>query len=58
MNNEKINTAPWDKEPNHEEFEHNGYTCLLNRGPLGTWCGYVFLNDIKKRELNKLVKKN
>lgn len=31
----------WLSEPNRMEFKHNGFHCLLNRGPSGAWCGYV-----------------
>ncbi len=31
----------WDDEPDRLEFEHAGLPCLLNRGPMGVWCGYV-----------------
>lgn len=32
---------PWENEPAHVEFRHCGLPCLLHRGPLGAWCGYV-----------------
>lgn len=33
---------PWDAEPDHmDETSPEGYPCLLRRGPLGSWCGYV-----------------
>ena len=32
----------WDSEPeNRVAFEHVGLPCVLHRGPLGYWCGYV-----------------
>lgn len=33
--------GPWNNEPDHVEFEHNGMPCILHRGPAGAWCGYV-----------------
>jgi len=33
--------GPWHDEPDRVVFEHAGYPCILNRGPLGSWCGYV-----------------
>lgn len=33
--------GPWDSEPDHEEFEHAGMACVIHRGPVGAWCGYV-----------------
>lgn len=32
---------PWLTEPNRVEFEHAGLPCLMLRGPLLAWCGYV-----------------
>lgn len=37
MNTEK----PWLSEPNREQFPHNGYACVILRGPVGALCGYV-----------------
>ncbi len=31
----------WHRETDRAEFEANGFACLLQRGPLGAWCGYV-----------------
>lgn len=31
----------WLDEPDREEFRHEGFDCLLNRNPMGAWCGYV-----------------
>ena len=31
----------WDNEPDRVDFTHAGFACLLHRGPLGAWCGYV-----------------
>lgn len=37
-------SGPWDGEPDGAiEFEHKGLPCMLHRGPLGAWCGYVGL---------------
>lgn len=33
--------GPWLAEPDRLEFRHKGVPCLLNRGPLGAWCGYA-----------------
>jgi hypothetical protein len=33
--------GPWTAEPDREEFRHAGLACLLHRGQLGAWCGYV-----------------
>lgn len=33
--------GPWDSEPDREEFQHEGFPCLVNRGGMGAWCGYV-----------------
>lgn len=32
---------PWKGEPDREEFVHAGLPCILRRGPMGVWCGYV-----------------
>ena len=37
----KWGPGPWDNEPDRVEFTHVGLPCLLLRGPLGCWCGYV-----------------
>jgi hypothetical protein len=34
-------SGPWDAEPDRLDFVHSGFACLLHRGPLGQWCGYV-----------------
>ncbi len=31
----------WENEPDREEFKHAGFPCLLQRNPMGAWCGYV-----------------
>ena len=34
--------GPWSAEPeNRVEFRHAGFPCILHRGGLGAWCGYV-----------------
>lgn len=33
--------GPWDGEPDREEWRHAGLPCIVARGPLGAWCGYV-----------------
>src|SRR5258708_2225552 len=33
--------GPWSKEPDRELFKAHGFQCLINRSPLGFWCGYV-----------------
>lgn len=35
--------GPWETEPDRVDFEHAGFPCLLHRGGLGHWCGYVGL---------------
>src|SRR5690554_1952853 len=32
---------PWLSEPDSDEFIHEGLHCLLRRGPMDHWCGYV-----------------
>lgn len=32
--------GPWTYEPDRLDFEHEGLSCLLHRGPSGHWCGY------------------
>jgi hypothetical protein len=32
---------PWETEPDSLEFEAEGLPCVMRRGPLGAWCGYV-----------------
>jgi hypothetical protein len=34
-------TGPWDQEPDRDLWKHAGLACLVNRGPMGAWCGYV-----------------
>ncbi len=33
--------GPWDDEPSEVNFEASGLKCVLRRGPMGAWCGYV-----------------
>jgi len=33
--------GPWSGEPNRVEFRHAGFPCVLHRGGMGAWCGYV-----------------
>jgi hypothetical protein len=33
--------GPWTIEDDRVEFDHAGMKCLITRGPLGAWCGYV-----------------
>lgn len=37
----KWGKGPWQKEPDRMEWEHKGLPCLIVRGPVGAWCGYV-----------------
>jgi hypothetical protein len=37
----EIYDGPWHAEPDRVEFRHAGLPCLLVRGPVGAWCGYV-----------------
>ena len=37
--------GPWHDEPDEERFEHAGFACLLARGPMGHWCGYVIIPE-------------
>lgn len=41
INRENWPSGPWDKESDKEAFIHAGLPCLLIRGPVGAWCGYV-----------------
>lgn len=33
--------GPWQTEPDHAEFRHAGFPCILHRNKVGAWCGYV-----------------
>ena len=37
----KAPCGPWKDEPHHLAFEHAGLPCVLHRGGMGAWCGYV-----------------
>lgn len=37
----KWGEGPWEGEDDRVEFEHAGLKCLVLRGPMGSWCGYV-----------------
>lgn len=32
---------PWESEPDHVNFTHVGFPCILHRNDFGAWCGYV-----------------
>lgn len=38
---ESFGPGPWHDGPNHLAFEHAGMPCIIHRGPVGAWCGYV-----------------
>jgi len=33
--------GPWDGEPDFREFRHMGLPCIVCRGAMGGWCGYL-----------------
>jgi hypothetical protein len=33
--------GPWDNEPNRKNWKAHGLDCMLVRGPMLAWCGYV-----------------
>lgn len=33
--------GPWDDEPDHVEWRHNGVPCMAVRNRMGCWCGYA-----------------
>lgn len=33
--------GPWQEEPDRHEWRYNGLPCLIRRGRIGVWCGYV-----------------
>lgn len=39
----EIPQGAWSNEPDRVEFTHEGFACLIQRGPLMAWCGYVGL---------------
>ena len=38
---EKFGPGPWIDEPDHVEFRHEGFPCIIHRNHGGVWCGYV-----------------
>ncbi len=34
-----VQPGPWHQEPDHVDFESDGFACILHRN--GSWCGYV-----------------
>lgn len=32
---------PWESEPDHVEFRHAGFACIIHRNDFGALCGYV-----------------
>lgn len=43
MTTKEEEARPWKTEPDRAEFRHHGFVCLIKRGPMGQWCGYVAL---------------
>lgn len=43
LKEKKAKTTPgeWHSEPDRIEFKHAGFDCLIQRGGLLAWCGYV-----------------
>jgi len=37
----ELPAGPWHDEPDRLEWSHAGFRCLMTRGPMGHWCGYV-----------------
>lgn len=35
----------WDHEPDKVLWEHDGFDCMVVRGPLGSLCGYVGVRE-------------
>lgn len=34
--------GPWDREPDKVQWQsETGMACMIRRGPMGAWCGYV-----------------
>jgi hypothetical protein len=33
--------GPWDREPDREEWNHQGTPCLATRSQFGSWCGFA-----------------
>lgn len=38
-------SGPWHSEPDRVEWRRHGLACLMVRGPVGAWCGYVALPE-------------
>ncbi len=41
---QEICERPWLSEPNHIEFEYDGFPCVIHRNTMGSLCGYVGLS--------------
>lgn len=43
MDRTRWGAGPWDNEPDKVQFKDadTDYDCIVRRGPLGAWCGYV-----------------
>lgn len=43
MDREMWGEGPWDKEPDRVSWvdPETGLPCIIRRGPMGSWCGYV-----------------
>lgn len=39
--------GPWDDEPDKVQWSHEktGLACMIRRGPMGNWCGYVGVDE-------------
>lgn len=61
MARQRWSRGEWDKEVDRYEFEAYGFSCLLNRGLMGHWCGYVAIPKTHplfgkyEDELNKIL---
>lgn len=38
---EKYGPGPWVDEPDHVEWRHAGFVCMIHRNEMGVLCGYV-----------------
>ena len=36
-----LHAGPWDDEPDYHEWDVDGIKCILMRGPVWSWCGYI-----------------
>lgn len=43
FNRKSWGKGPWENEPDRLLWKSQGFDCLINRNPLGSWCGYVGL---------------